>query len=83
MPQQHTNCFTISLLAQGYICPFRAATAVSHGTGAERTNTSRKIVTERIYARGTEREEKWNFNEGEECWYTDPYLALSVLALLL
>lgn len=51
--------------------------------GLERANTSRKIVTERIYAQGTEREEKWNFNEGEECWYTDPYLALSILAPVL
>lgn len=49
----------------------------------ERANTSRKIVTERIYARGMEWEEKWNFNEGEECWYTDPYLALGVLAPVL
>ncbi|EOA97228.1 hypothetical protein Anapl_05050 [Anas platyrhynchos] len=41
--------------------------------GLERANTSRKIVTERIYAQGTEREEKWNFNEGSQLPVVIPF----------
>jgi len=49
------NTFTFSLLAYECICPFGAATAVSHTQQwKERANISRRMVTERIYAWGAE-----------------------------